>query len=101
MILPKVSGLEALRALSKTPAHEEIAGSALHAGVPAEIALQFETARNIYLYGPQRGFSAHADMCRFRPSTDQDVFDRVQPAVWMTIRFTRFGRSAMILAGSM
>ncbi len=30
--------------------HEEISAYALHAGVPQEIVLQFETARNVYLY---------------------------------------------------
>ena len=30
--------------------HELISGYALHAGVPQEILLQFETARNVYLY---------------------------------------------------
>jgi hypothetical protein len=30
--------------------HEQISTHTLHAGVPAEIVLQFETARNVYLY---------------------------------------------------
>jgi|SRR5664280_491543 len=30
--------------------HEQISAYALHAGVPQEIVLQFETARNVYLY---------------------------------------------------
>lgn len=30
--------------------HEEISAYALHAGVPQEIVLQYETARNVYLY---------------------------------------------------
>lgn len=30
--------------------HENIAALSLHAGVPQDIALQFETARNLYLY---------------------------------------------------
>jgi hypothetical protein len=30
--------------------HEQISNFVLHAGVPQEIAVQFETARNIYLY---------------------------------------------------
>ena len=29
--------------------HEQISGHVLHAGVPEEIALQFDTARNVYL----------------------------------------------------
>ena len=30
--------------------HEQISGYVLHAGVPEDIVLQFETARNVYLY---------------------------------------------------
>jgi len=30
--------------------HEQISAYALHAGVPQEIVLQFDTARNVYLY---------------------------------------------------
>jgi hypothetical protein len=30
--------------------HEQISGHVLHAGVPEEIVLQFDTARNVYLY---------------------------------------------------
>jgi hypothetical protein len=30
--------------------HEEISAFVLHPGVPQEIVLQFETARNVYLY---------------------------------------------------
>src|SRR4051812_11478494 len=30
--------------------HEQISALALHAGVPQEILVQYETARNVYLY---------------------------------------------------
>ena len=38
------------RAIELADHHEQISAYALHAGVPQEIVLQFETARNVYLY---------------------------------------------------
>lgn len=38
------------RAIELADHHEEICAYSLHAGVPQEIMLQFETARNVYLY---------------------------------------------------
>jgi hypothetical protein len=39
-----------LRPMELADHHELISGHVLHAGVPREIVLQFETARNVYLY---------------------------------------------------
>jgi hypothetical protein len=38
------------RAIELADHHEQISGYVLHAGVPEDIVLQFETARNVYLY---------------------------------------------------
>jgi len=38
------------RPIELTDHHEQISGFVLHGGVPQEIVLQFETARNVYLY---------------------------------------------------
>jgi hypothetical protein len=38
------------RVIELTDHHEQISAYVLHAGVPQEIVLQFETARNVYLY---------------------------------------------------
>lgn len=38
------------QAITLADHHEEISAYALHTGVPQEIVLQFETARNVYLY---------------------------------------------------
>lgn len=38
------------RAIELADHHEEISSYVLHAGVPEDIAIQFETARNLYLY---------------------------------------------------
>ena len=39
-----------IRAAEMSDHHSDIAGLSLHAGVPQDIAIQFETARNVYLY---------------------------------------------------
>jgi len=38
------------RAIELADHHEQISGYVLHAGVPEEIVVQFETAKNVYLY---------------------------------------------------
>jgi hypothetical protein len=47
---PDPRTIMSLRPLALAEHHADISAVALHAGVPQDVALQFETARNLYLY---------------------------------------------------